>query len=46
MAQNRLALVIPCHRIVGSSGHLVGYGGGLELKERLLKMERERRGWS
>jgi methylated-DNA-[protein]-cysteine S-methyltransferase len=46
MAQNRLALVIPCHRIVGSSGRLVGYGYGLGLKERLLAMEREARGWA
>lgn len=45
MAHNRLALVIPCHRIVGSSGHLVGYGYGLDLKEQLLQMERENRGW-
>ena len=45
MAQNRLAIVIPCHRIVGSSGHLVGYGLGLGLKARLLAMEREARGW-
>lgn len=45
MAQNRLALVIPCHRVVGSSGHLVGYGYGLAVKERLLRMEREGSSW-
>jgi len=45
MAQNRLALVIPCHRIVGSNGHLGGYGLGLGLKAQLLAMEREGRGW-
>lgn len=45
MANNRLALVIPCHRIVGSSGRLVGYGHGLELKEQLLRMEREGTRW-
>ena len=37
---NPLALVVPCHRIVGASGGLVGYRGGLPLKERLLALER------
>ena len=43
MANNRnpLAIFIPCHRIVGSNGALVGYGGGLSLKQRLLALERE-----
>jgi methylated-DNA-[protein]-cysteine S-methyltransferase len=36
---NPVALVIPCHRVVGSSGGLVGYRGGLPLKERLLALE-------
>ncbi len=36
---NPVALVIPCHRVVGSSGELVGYRGGLPLKERLLALE-------
>ena len=42
MANNRnpISIVIPCHRIVGSNGALVGYGGGLDLKERLLRLER------
>ncbi|WP_308774055.1 methylated-DNA--[protein]-cysteine S-methyltransferase [uncultured Bilophila sp.] len=42
MANNRnpISIVIPCHRIVGSNGALVGYGGGLDLKERLLGLER------
>lgn len=39
MATNPLPFVIPCHRVVGSNGTLHGYGGGLELKERLLKVE-------
>ncbi len=38
---NPLPIVIPCHRVIGSSGKLVGYGGGLPLKEKLLKLE----GW-
>ncbi len=37
---NPIAIVIPCHRVIGSSGKLVGYGGGLELKRELLKLER------
>lgn len=45
MATNRLALVIPCHRVVGSGGRLTGYGYGLEVKRRLLEMERTQAGW-
>ena len=37
---NPLPLVIPCHRVVETGGHLGGYGGGLPLKRRLLAMER------
>lgn len=36
---NRLAIVIPCHRVIGSDGKLVGYGGGLWRKRRLLEIE-------
>lgn len=36
---NPIAIIVPCHRIIGSTGGLVGYGGGLPLKERLLKLE-------
>ncbi len=36
---NSMAIIIPCHRIVGSNGELVGYGGGLPLKRRLLEIE-------
>ena len=43
MAKNPLALVIPCHRVIGSNGDLHGYGaGGLTVKARLLQMEQER----
>jgi methylated-DNA-[protein]-cysteine S-methyltransferase len=38
---NSIALIIPCHRILGSDGDLVGYGGGLAVKKRLLKLEQE-----
>jgi O-6-methylguanine DNA methyltransferase len=37
---NPTALIVPCHRVVGTSGNLVGYAGGLPLKERLLALER------
>lgn len=36
---NPLPIVVPCHRVIGSSGKLVGYGGGLPLKQRLLALE-------
>jgi methylated-DNA-[protein]-cysteine S-methyltransferase len=43
MANNRnpLAIFIPCHRVVGKNGSLVGYGGGLPVKESLLALEKE-----
>ena len=43
MANNRnpIPIIIPCHRVIGSDGKLVGYGGGVERKEYLLKMESE-----
>lgn len=34
--QNPIAIIVPCHRVIGKSGSLVGYGGGLENKEWLL----------
>ena len=36
---NAMSLIIPCHRIIGSNGDLVGYGGGLPFKKRLLDLE-------
>ena len=38
---NSIGLIIPCHRIIGSNGKLVGYGGGLAVKKRLLNLEKE-----
>jgi len=38
---NALAIVIPCHRVIGADGRLAGYGGGLWRKQRLLDLERE-----
>jgi len=39
MNRNPLPIVLPCHRVIGSTGKLVGYGGGLERKEALLRLE-------
>ncbi len=41
MANNRnpIQIIIPCHRVVGSSGRMVGYAGGVDTKEYLLKLE-------
>jgi methylated-DNA-[protein]-cysteine S-methyltransferase len=36
---NPVPIVVPCHRVIGVNGKLVGYGGGLALKRRLLEME-------
>ena len=38
-ARNPLSVVVPCHRVVGADGRLVGYAGGLERKRALLKLE-------
>lgn len=41
---NPIFIVIPCHRVIGSNGSLVGYGGGLEMKKALLELERSHMG--
>lgn len=38
--KNRIMIVVPCHRIIGSNKKLVGYVGGLKLKEQLLNLEK------
>ncbi|MCW5935964.1 MAG: methylated-DNA--[protein]-cysteine S-methyltransferase [Fimbriimonadaceae bacterium] len=38
-SQNPIAIVVPCHRVIGKNGKLVGYAGGLEIKSRLLALE-------
>jgi methylated-DNA-[protein]-cysteine S-methyltransferase len=40
--RNPIAIIVPCHRVVGASGSLTGYGGGLDRKRWLLDMERSR----
>jgi methylated-DNA-[protein]-cysteine S-methyltransferase len=41
--RNPVAVIVPCHRVVGSTGSLVGYGGGLDRKRYLLRLEQRRR---
>jgi methylated-DNA-[protein]-cysteine S-methyltransferase len=38
--KNPISIIVPCHRVVGSTGNLTGYGGGLERKQYLLDFER------
>ena len=38
--RNPIAIVVPCHRVIGAAGSLTGYGGGLERKRYLLSLER------
>ncbi len=38
--KNPIGIVVPCHRVIGSSGKLVGYAGGIDKKEMLLKLEK------
>ena len=40
--RNPIAIIVPCHRVIGASGSLTGYGGGLERKQALLELERRR----
>ena len=39
MNRNPIPIVLPCHRVIGANGSLTGYGGGLHVKERLLRLE-------
>lgn len=43
MANNRnpISIIVPCHRVIGHDGAMVGYGSGIPMKEYLLKLERE-----
>jgi methylated-DNA-[protein]-cysteine S-methyltransferase len=37
--RNPISIIVPCHRVIGTSGKLTGYGGGLSVKQRLLELE-------
>ena len=39
--RNSISIIIPCHRVIGSNGQLIGYGGGMDIKEKLLSLEGE-----
>ncbi len=39
--RNPISIIVPCHRVIGASGKLTGYGGGIQNKEWLLRWERE-----
>jgi len=41
--QNPLPIIVPCHRVIGSNGSLIGFGGGLEKKRKLLDLESSQR---
>lgn len=40
--KNPIAVIVPCHRVIGSNGKLVGYAGGLKIKQRLLRIEKNK----
>ncbi|MEU0137601.1 methylated-DNA--[protein]-cysteine S-methyltransferase [Streptomyces sp. NPDC006296] len=42
--RNPIGIIVPCHRVIGASGSLTGYGGGLDRKQRLLAFERGEEG--
>lgn len=42
--RNPIPIIVPCHRVIGSSGHLTGFGGGLDTKTALLRLEAENSG--
>lgn len=39
---NPIAIIVPCHRVIGASGKLTGYGGGINRKRALLELEKSR----
>ncbi len=40
-SKNPIPIIVPCHRVIGKDGSLTGFGGGLDIKKQLLKLERE-----
>ena len=43
IGRNPIAIVVPCHRVIGSNGSMIGYAYGIERKEKLLNLEKENR---
>lgn len=41
--KNPVSIIVPCHRVIGANGALIGFGGGLDIKEKLLNLERDHR---
>jgi methylated-DNA-[protein]-cysteine S-methyltransferase len=39
--KNKISIIVPCHRVIGANGKLVGYEGGLDVKEKLLNLEKK-----
>ena len=39
VGHNPIALIVPCHRVIGADGRLTGYAGGLDRKQKLLQLE-------
>ena len=39
--KNKIQIIIPCHRVIGSNKKLIGYAGGIDVKEKLLKLEKD-----
>lgn len=38
--KNPISILVPCHRVIGANGKLIGYGGGLDIKEKLINLEK------
>ena len=38
--KNNLMIIVPCHRVIGKSGDITGYSGGIKIKEKLIELEK------
>ena len=43
--KNPIMIIVPCHRVIGTNGKLVGYAGGIDMKKELLDLEKRIKGW-
>ena len=39
--KNNLMIIVPCHRVIGKSGDITGYSGGIKIKEKLIELEKD-----